>query len=181
MAESTAQLNELYQQARDSERIAAEQQQAGAYAKLAGILTTLEAVLREHVQRSTVESVRKIIDRLDSGADLSDEDMKLVELWIVGDAQAYSDAENDVREWQADIERILGDMQVLAEKRVTPWEASHMRGLIRDAIRSAWDLDYYFEHQQRIDSFKTTTEKLDDAERKFLARLLEKKLGSSEM
>lgn len=67
MAESTAQLNELYQQAQESERAAAQRQ-------VAGILTTIDAELREHVQRSTVESVRKIIDRLNSGADLSDED-----------------------------------------------------------------------------------------------------------
>lgn len=181
MAESTSQLNQLYQQAQESERAAAQRRQAGTYAKVAGILSTIDAELREHVQRSTVESVRKIIDRLKSGADLSDEDMKLVELWVVGDALAYQDAENDVQGWQADIQRILGEMQILAEKRVTPWEASRVRGLVRDAIRSAWDLDYYFEHQQRLDSFKATTEQLDESERKFLARLLEKKLESSEM
>ena len=162
MPESTAQLSELYEQARDSERLAVTKPQAGGYAKLAGILTAIDAALREHLQRSTVESVRKVIDRLKSGARLSSEDMRLVELWVVGDAESYQEAEKDVRRWQDDIQRILKEMEVIASPRVTPWDASRMRGLVRDAIRSAWDLDYYYENRERIESFKATTEQLDD-------------------
>lgn len=181
MDESTAQLSELYQRARDSERLAAQRRQAGAYAKLAGFLTAIDAALREHVQHTTVESVRKVIDRLKSGAPLSSEDMRLVELWLVGDAQSYDEAENDVRRWEGDIQRILGEMDILESGSVPAWEASRVRGLVRDAIRSAWDLDYYYENRERIESFKATTEELDEGERKFLARLLEKKLTSGEM
>lgn len=150
----------------------------GTYAKLAAALTEAEAELREHVQRTTAAEAHAIVQKLDANESITSEDLELIKTWIVGDAASYVAVENNVENWKKDIERIVTELADVSAASLDGRDAARLRALLRDAIRSAWDIHHFLDEKSRVDSFDAATRELDESGRKVLARSLERKLRS---
>jgi hypothetical protein len=173
-----ASLDELFLKVKQDFADANQRDTTGTYAKLAAVLTEAEAELREHAQRTTASEVQSIIRKLEDNDAIDPEELRLIKLWIVGDAESYVAVENNFQDWKNDIEHIVGELGSVSTASLDWSEASRVRALVRDAIRSAWDIHYYLEHKERVESFDDSTRELDASARKILARSLERKLKS---
>jgi DNA repair exonuclease SbcCD nuclease subunit len=180
MAEAVK-LNELCSRASDELKQATREERAGAYARLAATLTDVDADLRETVQRETTGALRKILEKLGGKAPLTSEETAIVRLWIVGDAESYLAAEDDSGEWRNDLGRIVAELDRMRSSSVSVTDATRLRGLVHDAIRTAWDLHNYLESKERVESFSETTRELDAQEQQILKEILEKKLAAGKM
>jgi hypothetical protein len=173
-----AYLDELFAKVKQDFDDANQSDTTGTYAKLAAVLTEAEAELREHAQRTTANAIQSIIRKLEKNDAIGPDDLQLIKLWIVGDAESYVAVENNFHDWKADVERIVSELGSVSTSSLDGPEAMRVRAKLRDAIRSAWDLHYYLEHKERVESFDESTRELDESGRKILARALERKLKS---
>lgn len=153
---------------------------AGSYAKVADALSTFETQIREHIQETTKAEIQALTERLRTGAALTSEELALLRLWVVGDAEHYIKFENNFGDWLSELKRVVGEIGRLPEASDSVQNAFQLRALLRDGIRVAWDIYHYLEHKERIDAFDGATHELDQDERKTLVSILQHKLSSKE-
>ncbi len=149
-----------------------------AYSKLSTIFEELGKYLREYIQAETGTDIKLVINKLRSGRDLDDEEVDLIKLWIVGDAQYYTQLENNVKDWQNELKRLIEKINQYKETSADVETASYLRGLFRDGSRVITDIFYYLEQKDRIARFQDATWKTDMDDRAILINLLEKKITS---
>ncbi|HSA32069.1 MAG TPA: hypothetical protein P5160_09775 [Candidatus Omnitrophota bacterium] len=149
-----------------------------AYSKLSTIFEELGKYLREYIQAQTGADIKMVINKLRSGKDLSDEEMELIKLWIVGDAQYYTQLENNVKDWGEELKRLVAEIARHKDSPATVETASYLRGLFRDGSRVITDIFYYLEQKDRIARFQEASWKHDLSDRAILINLLEQKITS---
>jgi len=127
----------------------------GSFQRLTDPLAALRENLRETYQRSVADPVRAVIAKLKSGSPLGPDDMKLVEDFVVGDAEAYVRLENDFQGWVAELDRLV---KVLSEMkgRLAGDVVLDALGEVEDARRVLGDICNYLEEKERIARFKRT-------------------------
>jgi hypothetical protein len=127
----------------------------GSFQRLTDPLAALRENLRETYQRSVADPVRAVIAKLKSGAALTPADVKLVEDFVVGDAEAYIRMENDFQSWVAELARLI---KVLSEMkgRLVGDVVLDALGEVEDARRVLGDICNYLEEKERIARFKRT-------------------------
>ena len=159
---------------------ASEAGESRSYGKLAAMLTELEAHSREYLQEITKYDVHKIIEKLRSTQELTKEELGMVKTWLVGDAEYYTKLENNFRDWLSELKRLIDETGKLSESAPNFESALHLRALLKDAIRTVWDIHHYLEHKERLANFDDSTQDLDVEERELLVQILQQKLRSAE-
>lgn len=146
------------------------------YSHLSAVLQDLDVLLRERMKKLTQEPLNKIIRKLKDGDDLSTEDIKQVEGWIIGDAESYSRMEKNFSKWGEELRR-LGALinQYKSDEPDVPAILT-LRTLIRDALKVLTDMLYFLQQQDRIQNFKESITKLTAEDKEVLVRLLEQKI-----
>ncbi|MFH1621533.1 MAG: hypothetical protein ABIA97_00230 [Candidatus Omnitrophota bacterium] len=142
--------------------------------------SNLEGHLREYIQEITKKQILQIVDKLRNNKPVSEEELKYVELWIVGDAKYYTKFENNFEDWVSEMNRILKEVKVLAGD-VTDLNlenCSKLRALSKDAVRNISDINYFIEQRERIRKFKESVAQIDKEERDTLVDILVSKLNS---
>jgi hypothetical protein len=137
--------------------------------------------IREAVQQLTAEAMQPIIAKLRKNEPLGLEEKDLVRLWIVGDAEGYTQMENDYREWLEEFQRLgraIGDQG--AAPSALP-EMLNLYGSLEDAVRLAADLQFFLEEKERIGRFQQAIQNLSASDAELLANILQEKLTSPEM
>jgi len=134
--------------------------------------------LREYIQAETGTDLKLVISKLRSGRDLDAEEMELIKLWIVGDAQYYTQLENNVQEWESELKRLIAEINKYKDAPASVETASYLRGLFRDGSRVITDIFYYLEQKDRIARFQEATWKTDFDDRAILVKLLEQKMST---
>lgn len=153
---------------------------ADAYSALAKELSDLDAAVRERFQESGRAVIAQITGVLRSNALLTPEQLALMKQWVVGDAEAYVAAENNAPDWLAEMQRLGQAIEQVGSGPMDAGVMQQLRGLLRDAIRTAWDLNYYLDSKERIVRFDETTKELDREQRELLMQMLYDKLKSNE-
>lgn len=137
--------------------------------------------IREELQDLTASAMRPIIHKLKKNEPLSGEEKDLIRLWIVGDAEGYTQMENDYREWLEEFQRlgrVIGD-QVTVPSALP--EMLNLYGSLEDAVRLAADLQFFLEEKERVGRFQQAIQNLSASDAELLANILQEKLTSPEM
>lgn len=174
-----ADFKNLISDIQESYNLAKDSTDSGAYQKLSVILNNAKNQIRENIQNTTRDDINNIIKKLDRGNDIAPEELSLVKLWLVGDAEYYTKLENNFNDWLAELKRIIDELN---NKGELP-DVESSAGLIAeigDAIRVVHDIIFFLENKERIKSFESSTGNLDKQEKEVLVRLLRNKLTSKE-
>lgn len=139
----------------------------------------LRAEAREQMQAATSPKMRNLLDKLDKGSPLSDEDKTLLRIWLVGDAAAYVTAENDYQGWLAELERLSAAVADKAAVDMTPQALMELSGLCEDALNLLPNIQKYIEQNDRLQRFEETLRNLGPQDYKFLYGVLKLKLDYS--
>jgi hypothetical protein len=150
------------------------------YGRLSTIFGELDQLLREYLQDMTGDKVKQIIKKLKGRDPIAPDDLEIIRLWLVGDADYYLKYENNYNDWTAELKRLMQDINTCNVDSPDVGTVTRLRSLFRDASRVIADLFYYTEQKDRVMKFSSSTEEIDDEERAIIARLLEQKLKSQD-
>lgn len=152
----------------------------GVFNKITEPLVALENDSRELMQSKTSEEISAIIGKLDSNITITDADMRLIRLWIVGDAESYVRMENDYQGWLDELNRLFSVLKDLQDQELTLENMQKISGTARDAIRVIGDIVYFKQQQERINKFENATKDLNSENKLILANILRQKLASDQ-
>ena len=153
----------------------------GYFNKITAPLVALEDYLREQMQALTSEQISIIINKLKSDEKISDSDLMLIRLWIVGDAESYVQIENDYNGWLQELNRLFEVIEQLGGQELSLENMYKLSGASRDAIRVTGDIIFFKQQQERISKFEKALKNLDAKNKLTVAKILKQKLDSDEM
>lgn len=152
-----------------------------SYNNFSQFLTYVKAELREALQKLTAAPVRTIISKLKQKKPLTDSEIGLLRLWIVGDAEAYVMTENNYNEWIDEMKRLVREIQQYKDQTPELDTVVALQGRVVDLHRNLQDIINFLSEKERVDRFIHSTQQIDSEEAHALAAMLERKLQSSEM
>jgi hypothetical protein len=144
--------------------------------RLSTTMQEIEAGLREHVQGLTKDTITAIISKLETGQNLTPDDIQAIKLWICGDASYYVQLENNYQDWLEELDRTVQEVDALANNQPDFDIASRMRATLLDSIRVLGDIMFYLKQKERIENFDDSTQEIDPQERELLNMLLKGQL-----
>jgi hypothetical protein len=147
------------------------------------VLNNNKNIIREEIQKTTSEVIKTIISKLRVNNALTSEDLDMVELWIIGDAESYTGMENNFQDWLEEYKRLENIIRNYEGKECTISDMIKLYGVIEDAIRVSYDIAYFLENKKRVERFKSSIKNvtnLDKEARDFLISILIEKLDSSD-
>lgn len=170
LAEVSAKINEITAAA---EQFFTDDNSQG-YENLDNSMRALEGMAREAFQAKLKAYYKPIVDKLESGIDLTKSDYELIQLLIVGEAKYYVQHENDLENWKNEIKRLLNEMQKIEADTLDDMDnLLYLQALCHDAMRVVPDLAYYHRERERVEQFKQATQNnIDRAQAKVLAGLI---------
>jgi hypothetical protein len=151
------------------------------FTRVSSELAQIRDKVREELQAATTEEVAKILQKLAHQELLTPEERNLVELWIVGDAEGYTEMENNFAEWQEEFRRLSGVLESYAGQSASPQTLVEVHGALEDAIRHAADISYFLEKKDRVERFRSAINNLTPDDTRFLAGMLKSMMLSPEM
>lgn len=153
----------------------------GYYNKVTAPLVALEDHLREQMQAETSEQMSIIINKLESDEDITDSDLMLIRLWLVGDAASYVQIENDYQGWLQELNRLFGVIEQLKGQELSLENMYKLSGTARDAIRVMGDIIFFKQQQERINKFENASKNLNSENKLIVAKILKQMLESDQM
>lgn len=147
-------------------------------------LTDLRNELREVIQEKLREPTKDIMKKLKRDKDLSPGDLHLIEKWIVGDAEYYTEMENNFNEWVEECKRLRTSLEYYTSSSLEKDEVNlfKLNALITDLKFTLDDVIRYVEAKERIRRFRESigTGTLDRETKKWLADMIKRQLASGE-
>ena len=143
-------------------------------------LAQLDDDLREGIQLETSDRMVNIIHKLDDDDEISPEELALIRIWMVSDAEFYVQLENDFHNWISEINRLFSHIHSLNQGEFTEKTMGQISGSIRDALRVIADVVFFRQEEQRVKRFERATQTLYSEDKQHLSRLLRQKLRSAD-
>ena len=175
------QIIEMLNEVISSKQTVDESTEEGYYNKITEHLVSLEDHLREQMQAETSQQISMIINMLESDEDITDSDLMIVRLWLVGDAASYVQMENDYQGWLQELNRLFGVIEQLKGQKLSLENLYKLSGNARDAIRVMADIVFFKQQQERINKFDNTSQNLNSENKLVVAKILKQKLESDQM
>jgi hypothetical protein len=123
--------------------------------------------------------ISALLPKLKTGKPLTPEDLKTLELLIVGDAEYFLKYENDLEQWKSEIKKLLGEISNLQSSDLDVDGLMHLRALCAEVGRVLPDVVYYLNQKERTSKFQAATrEPLDPEGYRVLAEIVEQMLLS---
>jgi hypothetical protein len=121
--------------------------------------------------------IASLLPKLKTGKPLTPEDLKTLELLIVGDAEYFLKYENDLEQWKSEIRKLLGEISNLQSSDLDVDGLMHLRALCAEVGRVLPDVVYYLNQKERTSKFQAATrEPLDSEGYHVLAEIVEQML-----
>ena len=158
-----------------------ENTEEGFFNKITAPLVSLEDHLREQMQAETSEKISAIINVLQSDGEITESDLMLIRLWMVGDASSYVQMENDYKQWLEELNRLFSVIEELKGQDLSLENMFKLQGTARDAIRVMGDIVFFKQQQDRINKFENASKNLSTGNKVALSKILKQKLQSKEM
>ena len=150
------------------------------YGILGDQVEELEGLAREAFQSRM--DFASLLPKLKTGKPLTPDDLKTLELLIVGDAESYVKDEPEVEHWKSELQRVLGEIGKLQSATLDVEGLMHLRALCREAREALADLVFYFDAKERARKFQEATrEPVDPEGYRVLAGIVEQMLLSDKM
>lgn len=150
----------------------------GSFQQAGSILSEYKNNIREELQKKTSSEIQKINEKLNNNSQLTIEDLEMIRVWIVGDADSYTKMENNFQDWLEEFKRLEKVLQNYENKECTKNDLFKLIGILEDAIRVNYDIANFLEKQERIRKFENATKDNIDLNREMLIKILESKLQS---
>ncbi|HUO25083.1 MAG TPA: hypothetical protein VMU61_05415 [Candidatus Aquilonibacter sp.] len=112
----------------------------------------LEAQARSAFQSRM--DVASLLPKLAAKKLLTPDDLKTLEMLIVGDAEYYLKYEPELDEWKAELRRVLDQIKGLQNSTIDVEGLMHIRALCREAHQVVADLVFYFDAKERAAKFQ---------------------------
>jgi hypothetical protein len=157
---------------------ACDSMQGSDFQQVASFLSNANSMIREELQQTTSTAMKTIINNLKSGKPISDADLELVKMWIIGDASAYIEMENNFNDWVEEFKRLKSVLARYEGKDCSLKDLYSLRGIMEDAIRVSYDIHNYLEKKERVDKFENATRDKNNMKSEVLVRVLEGSLES---
>jgi len=151
-----------------------------AFTRAATLLSGMNADIREETQASTSNATQKLIGKLRALEQLDSDDLEVLRLWIVGDAESHIAMENNYNDWLKEFERIKSVAEQYEERELSSKDLFGLQGLLQDAMRTAADISDFLEKKERIEKFEAASKEINSESAGFLIELLSTKLSSPE-
>ena len=159
---------------------AEESMTSGGFLRAAGVLSESKDAAREKIQSDTAQGIKSVVQKLKGGEPLSQEDIDLMKLWIVGDAQSYAKMENNFNDWLNEFRRLKTVLAEYEGKDLSKGQLLNIQGILEDATRVAADIGNLLEKKERIKKFEEATKSPQTLDREILVDVLEQKIKSPE-
>lgn len=122
--------------------------------------------------------ISALLPKLKTGKPLTPEDLKTLELLIVGDAEYFLKYENDLEQWKSEIRKLVGEISNLQSSDLDVDDLMHLRALCAEVGRVLPDVVYYLNQKERTSKFQAATrEPLDSEGYRVLAEIVEQMLS----
>jgi len=147
-------------------------------------LRQLQDHIRESIQASLRQSAEELYKKLKRGQDLTAEELRTMEKWVVGDAEYYVEIENNYNDWINECERLRNIIKVYSSPDYKEDETQlfKLNALLTDLKHTLTDVKRYTEYANRVKRFKQNASlgTVDKDDKKFLADLIGRQLVSEE-
>ena len=173
----TAQLSETMQGLQTSATEALRNHSADDFEAFERYLSEVEGYVREVQQSLWADEAKATIRRLEKGEPLTPQDQDLLRSFLISDAQAYLQHENNFADWVRELERLVATLSKRVAK-IDKNTVAELRGVLKDAIRLVPDIRNYLDEQRRVEKFEQALKNMDKSSCTLLLRLLKEQLRS---
>jgi hypothetical protein len=150
-----------------------------AFQQAAAAVSNAKSAIREESQEKTSPEMEEILDKLQSGDPLTNQEVGLIRAWVIGDAESYTKMENSFQDWLSEYDRLEATLADYEKRECSSEELLKLYGILEDAARISYDIANFLEKQDRISKFESAVaDGLDDRERDLLVRTLAHSLQS---
>ncbi len=178
MTTQTDQLGDTIQDLRNAADSALNSGTADDFASFERFVNEVEAYARELQQSMWGDEARTAISHLKAGKPLTADDHDVIRAFMISDAQAYLEHENDFNNWISEFKRLVTDLEKRANN-IDRDTIADFRGVLKDTIRVVPDIRNFYAEKLRVQKFEEALLSLDDASRKMLAQVMTEQIRSS--
>ena len=132
------------------------------YDALDGLAQTLDEQAREALQSKL--DLAALLPKLKQQKPLTPDDLKTLELLIVGDSESFVKYESDMPHWKAEVERLVSELNGMASSPADVDGLLHLRAVCQELRRVLPDVVYYLDDKERVERFRNATAGPLDAE-----------------
>jgi len=158
----------------------AAQQTSDNYGLLEDEIGRLDAAAREWLQSRL--NISSLLIRLQQNKPLTPEDLKTLEVLIVGDAESYLKYETEFDHWKSELQNALDEITRLRGPDPDVETLMKLRALCREAQEALTDVVFYLDAKERTSKFQEATRGPIDAEGyRFLSEIVRQMLVSDKM
>lgn len=151
-----------------------------AFQQAGSILDNNRSLVREKFQKDTSIQIKRIIEKLSEQQTISSDEINLIKLWIIGDADSYTKIENNFQDWLDEYDRLKKIIRNYENKDCSDEDLLKLHGILEDAIRVNYDIANFLEKKDRMQKFESAiSDGLDKEEREAFIEVLSGKLSSS--
>jgi hypothetical protein len=130
------------------------------YDALDALAQTLDGQAREALQSKL--DLASLLPKLKQQKPLTPDDLKTLELLIVGDSESFVKYESDLPHWKAEVQRLVNELNGVTAADVDG--LLHVRAVCQEMRRVIPDVVYYLDDKERIERFRNATAGPLDAE-----------------
>jgi hypothetical protein len=152
-----------------------------AFQQVASILNNNKNDIREAIQKETSTEIKNIIDNLKNKMAISTEELELIKLWIVGDAESYTKMENNFQNWLQEFKRLETVLKEYDNIDCSLNDLFKLHGTLQDAIRISYDIANFLDNKERITKFEKAASNVSNLDTNLLVRILTAKLQSPDL
>jgi uncharacterized protein YbgA (DUF1722 family) len=152
-----------------------------AFQQVGSVLNNNKNHMREVIQKETSTEIKNIIDHLENKRAISTEELELIKLWIVGDAESYVKMENNFQDWLQEFKRLETVLKEYENKECSLNDLLKLRGILQDAIRISYDIANFLDNKERITKFEKAASDVSNIDVNALVRILTAKLQSPDL
>lgn len=152
-----------------------------AFQQVGSVLSNNKNDIREALQKETSTEIKNIIDHLKNKRTISTEELELIKLWIVGDAESYIKMENNFQDWLQEFKRLETVLKEYDNKECSPNDLFKLHGILQDAIRISYDIANFLDNKERITKFEKAASDVSNIDADVLVRILTAKLQSPDL
>ncbi len=142
-------------------------------------IDNIQEEIQKTINEKLQEPIGRLVKKLKEDENLTIEDIKLIEKWVIGDAEFYTRMENNLIDWIAECKRLFNVLSHYTYKGIEEDENKLLAlgAILTDLKFTLNDVIRYSEALNRVDKFRTLTRGgAPNAETKrLIAEIIEKK------
>ena len=174
------QINTAIQQTLDLAARCNQTETSDNYGLLGDQVEELDGRAREAVQSHL--DFASLLPKLKAGKTLTSDDLKTLELLIVGDAEYFLKYETEFDHWKNEMKQLVGEISKLQSPDPDVDGLMHLRALCAEVRRVLPAVVYYLEQKERAKKFQQATQEAINPEGyRVLAQIVEQMLMSDKM